>query len=288
MSSSSGDVLVIGAAGRYGGAAVRHLRELGIPAHAFFDERDAHRARDVRWADPGTRYARFDDPSSVQRALRGTGGLFVVLDDASVGRADRLRQGRSIGRAAAAAGIEHVVFSAATGPDHHRVACDVGDEIDLYLRSQGVPLTVLRSATVMEEIPWYWLDRFGGRLVLAMPFEATDHLDLVAIYDVGALAALAFAKPEEFAGKTLRVAGDVATPLGIAGLLAEEFAEPVEYCEVQVEGVFMQRGTFSAAPDIPWLRSVYPPLHTLRGWLEECGGRDLCGRAVRPRAAPAA
>ena len=144
----------------------------------------------------------------------------------------------------------------------------------------------------MEEVPWYWLSRLGRDLTLATPFVATAHLPLVALDDVGALAALAATRPGEFVGRTLDVAGDTLTPLDIAAELAAGLGEPVRYEEVQVEGVFVYQEASTQVHDVDRLRRAYPRLHTFASWLEDGGGLELCrhhvgtpsGRGV-PRAA---
>jgi uncharacterized protein YbjT (DUF2867 family) len=283
MKADIGTVYVVGAAGHQGGAAMQHLRARGLDAHALFDERDARRLRDRRWDEPSARLASFDDPVALERALSGAGALFLVLEHPDTGPAERLRHGRAISEAAARAGIRHIVFAAATGSDHHRLSCDVSSEVERYLHRIDVPTTVLRPATFMEEIPWYWLSRFGRELTLATPFVATNHLPLVALDDVGALGALALASPEEFVGRTIEVAGDTVTPLEIVERLTGELGEPVQYREVQVEGVFIYQEASTPVHDIDWLRSLYPPLHTFTGWLEQGGGLELCRRsAERP------
>jgi uncharacterized protein YbjT (DUF2867 family) len=276
MTTVSGPVYVVGAAGHQGGAALRHLRTLGIEARALFDERDTRR-REARWAEALA--APFDDPLGLQRALQDAGALLIVLEDPDTGPGERLRHGKLID-AAAAVGVDRVVFSAATGPDHHRLSCDVSAETERYLGRAGLAATVLRPATFMEEVPWYWLSRFARDLTLATPFVATNHLPLVALDDVGALTALAVTRPQDFAGRTVNVAGDTRTPLAIAADLAEALGEPVRYEEVQVEGVFVYQEASTPIDDIQWLRTVYPRLHTFSSWLVEGGGLELCRRQV--------
>ncbi|MGE5228747.1 MAG: NmrA family NAD(P)-binding protein [Deltaproteobacteria bacterium] len=287
MDNASGPVYVVGAAGHQGGTALHELRALDLEAHALFDERDL-RGRDPRWAAEGAHAARFDDPSELERALRGAGALVIVLEDPDTGPAERLRHGQNLIDAASRAGVGHIVFAAATGPDHHRLSCDVSAETERYLGRQGVPATVLRPATFMEEVPWYWLSRFGRDLTLATPFGATNHLPLVALDDVGALVALAVTHRDDFAGRTIDVAGDTLTPLDIAARLSEALDEPVRYEEVQVEGVFVYQEASTPVHDIEWLRSVYPQLHTFSGWLEAGGGLELCRHHLGLAASPGA
>ena len=279
MTTTTGPVYVVGAAGRQGGSALRHLRAFGAEAHALFDERDPRR-RDPRWDVPGTHTSSFDDPAAMERALRGAGALILVLEDPDTGPAERLRHGRDLVDAAARAGVRQVVFNAATGPDHHRLSCDVSAEIEHYLHRAETPATVLRPATFMEEVPWYWLNRYGRDLTLATPFVATARLPLVALDDLGALAALAALSPGEFGDRTVEVAGDTETPLEIAARLTAVLGRPVRYEEVQVEGVFVYQEASTQVHDVEWLRGVYPRLHTFASWLEEGGGLELCRHAA--------
>ena len=140
---------------------------------------------------------------------------------------------------------------------------------------------MLRPATFMEEVPWYWLSRYGRDLTLATPFVATAHLPLVALDDVGALAALAALWPVSSAAARVDVAGDTETPLDIAARLTAALGEPVRYEEVQVEGVFVYQEASTQVHDVEWLRGAYPRLHTFATWLEEGGGLELCRHARR-------
>jgi uncharacterized protein YbjT (DUF2867 family) len=280
MTTTTGPVYVVGAAGHTGGAALGHLHELGVEAHALFDERDGRLRREERWSSVATRIAPFDDPGSLEGVLRGARALVLVLENPDTGPAERLRHGRNLIDAALRAGVGQTVFVAATGPDHHRLSCDVSAEVARHVRQLDAPWSVLRPATFMEEVPWYWLNRFGRALTLTTPFEAGQHLPLVALDDVGALAALAATRPDDFAGRTLDVAGDTKTPSDLAAKVAAALGEPVSYEEVQVEGVFVYQEASTPVHDIGWLRAQYPRLHTFVSWLEEGGGLELCRSEV--------
>lgn len=280
MTTARDAVYVVGAAGHQGNAAMKHLREVGANVHALFDARDARRARDARWSEPGSVVADFDRPDTLERALRGAGALVLVLDDPGAGPAERLRHGRALVDAAVRAEVGHVVFAAATGPDHHRLSCDVSSEVARYLELAGAPATVLRPATFMEEVPWYWLNRYGRELVLTTPFVSTNHLPLVALDDIGALAARAVQRPDVFRGRILDVAGDTLTPPDVAALLAEALSEPVRHEEMQVEGVFVFQEASTPVHDVGWLRAQHARLHTFSSWLQDGGGLELCRREV--------
>jgi uncharacterized protein YbjT (DUF2867 family) len=285
MSDDNGIVLVIGAAGLEGSATVTHLIERGMPVRALLRTTDAGAASRLQRAGVWPMYGDLEDRESVAHALQGIDALVMVLDEADTVPGERLHDGLAVAEAAGRAGVKHLVYAAGSGSDHHNVSCDRSREIERRVHALGLPATVLRPATVMEEIPWYWLSRLGGDLVLATPYEPDLPLPLAAADDVGALAAMAVADPHLFAGRTIAVAGDVATPRQIANLLSQSLGEEVHLSEVQVEGVFMYPEAVGPAPDLGWLRGVYPPLQTLPDWLERGGGLELCRRVARAGAA---
>jgi len=275
-------VLVIGAAGHQGSAAVRQLRARGFPVRALLEDsgNDATRAAQELGAWPV--FADPTDDAALERAFDGVGTVVMVLDDPRAGPARRLHEGKAVAAAAARAGVGHIVYSAATGPDHHNVSCDLSREIERHMRGLDLPLTVLRPVNVMEEIPWYWLSRLGGTPVLATPFLPHTPLPLISIDDVGGVAAAAVANPHHFAGRDFDVAGDVVSVAELAELLGDSLGERVAHIEVQVEGVFIYQEAVTPPHDMEWLRHMHPGLHTVSSWLEHGGGLELCRRAVTP------
>lgn len=285
MSEDQSLVLVIGGAEHEGAAAVRHLRARGLPVRALLREGEDAAAELLYSVGASPVFADPEDAAAVARALEGVRSLVLNIDEADSGPRARLHEGRVVAEAASRApDLGELVYIAGSGTEHHQVSCDRSREIEESMRRLGLPLTVLRPVTLMEEIPWYWLHRYETGLELATPYEPDLPLPLVAADDVGALAALAVVEPEVFAGRAhVTVAGDEATPRGIADELARDLGEPVRLTEVQIEGVFMYPDAVGHARDLEWLRSVHPRLQTLRDWLTVCGS-DVCRRMVGPAA----
>ncbi len=278
-------VLAIGGAGHQGSSVVRRLRELGLPVRVLTDEPTLGEPQALRERGVDLVHGNLDDRFSLDQALEGVDTLFIVLDQTDAGPSGRLRRGKAIGEAAKQAGVRHVVYSAGTGADHHLAACDQSRLIVDHLRRLGLPLTVLRPATIMEEIPWYWLSRLGREAVLATPYGPTTRLPMICLDDVAGLAVLAITAPGRLKEETIEIAGDVATMAEVAELLTQELHQVVRVTEVQVEGVFMLAETEGPPADVPWLRSLYPQLHTVSSWLTLAGGLRLCRAALARRAA---
>lgn len=275
-----GTVLVIGGAEHEGSAAIRHLRDRGLAVRALLKEGEGATAERLAALGAEPVLADPEDLGSVGRALEGVRSLVLVIDEADSGPRARLHEGRVVAEAASRADLGEVVYIAGSGTEHHQVSCDRSREIEERMHALELPLTVLRPVTLMEEIPWYWLHRYGSGLELATPYEPDLPLPLVAADDVGAVAALAVAEPGLFLGHThVTVAGDEATPRSIADELERDLGEPVLLTEVQVEGVFMFPDAVGHARDLEWLRTVHPRLQTLREWLTVCGS-DVCRSMV--------
>ncbi len=249
-------------------------------AHA--EEPGTASGADVAWAaDPGVELARgsLDDAHDLSLAMTGVDVLLMVLDQTDAGPDGRLRRGVAAGDAARQAGVRHVVFVAAAPADHQLIYCDLGDEVGTHLRALGLPLTVLRPATYLEEIPWYWLNHFGPDLTLSAPFPPAMRLPVICVDDVGGLAALAARSPDLFT-RTGELAGDAVSMEEVADLLTEEVHHEVRATEIQVEGTFVFAKPHEPPVDLAWLRRLYPRLHTARGWLASAGGLEECARAL--------
>lgn len=106
-------------------------------------------------------------------------------------------------------------------------------------------------------------------------------LQLVAVDDIGAFVALAFAKPQEFLDKMVELAGDELTEAQIAATFAKVIGRPVKLEPPKMpEGqqptpeqtaMFQFFNGQGYGADIPTLRRMYPPLKTLEQNLRENG-----------------
>ena len=152
------------------------------------------------------------DRASLRPAFRDGYGVFSVQNPAISGAAGELRQGTTVADAAEQAGVRHVVYaSAGPGvPGTGVLQWDLKLEIEAHLRRLGLPVTVLRPTALMELMTdpafypaasmWHVMPKLAG---------GGTPIPWIAAADIGALAALAFAHPERFLGRELRLASDV-------------------------------------------------------------------------------
>jgi uncharacterized protein YbjT (DUF2867 family) len=273
------DILVIGATGQQGGAAARALLRRGHTVRAL--------VRDPARALAGARsvVGDLDDPASVQEAMAGADGVFLVLSPltgprvTADGVAAEERRGATVVELAARAGIAHLVYSSVAGADQGTGISHLESKghIEAHIRRLGVPATMLRPAFFMENFTTHTPPAVvDGELVVRLALSPDTSMQLVAVQDIGEFAAIAFDRA--LVGQTMVVAGDarsgpeIAERLGAARGMPARFEqsplEQVRAFDPEVARMFewFDSGKGEQA-DLPALRALHPGLSTFEGWL---------------------
>lgn len=245
MSSSDGFVLVTGATGRQGGAVARALLADEVAVHALVRDPDSDRARAV--AELGATLVRgdLDDPASLRAAVDGARGVFSVQmpDMADLMGDAEVRYGRALAEAAGAAGVSHLVHTSVSGAG--RDPSDIDEErwgahsghywrskaaVEQAVRDAGSRYwTILRPSTFMENFvrpSFYFAGGDSDRLLVAVDPDVPQ--PFVAVADIGAAAAAAFADPARFHGVELELAGERLTFRTAAKILSEVLGTTIE------------------------------------------------------------
>jgi uncharacterized protein YbjT (DUF2867 family) len=281
MSSANRTVLVIGATGHQGGAAARHLLADGWRVKALV--RNPRGPRATRLADAGVELIAgdLDDRGSVDTAVRGAYGVFSVQPAliAPDFAENELQRGLNVAEAAHRAGVGQLVYASVasaergTGIPHWEIKW----EIEQHIRKLGLPATVLRPVMFMENFAdsHYGL-RGKSSLIRTIPADVT--VQLIALDDIGAFAALAFAAPERFLGQAIELAGDELTLDQLhAELNRATGSEVLEIAGTAPASSALgpPGGTTSSfcgwQADIPALRTLYPALQDFPTWLTREG-----------------
>src|SRR5579864_5156497 len=213
MPSTDKTLLITGATGRQGGAVVRHLLPKGWKLRALTRDPGGHAAQALTQKGVEVVQGDLEDAASVVRAAAGVYGIYSVQDFWAVGAKREVQQGRNVADAAKKAGVNHLVYSSVGGAERNTGIphWESKWEIEKYIRSLELPVTVLRPVTFMEG---YYIDQveigiLKGKLV--DPVRADKPYQTIATNDIGAFVALAFERPEEFTGKELEIAGSELT-----------------------------------------------------------------------------
>jgi uncharacterized protein YbjT (DUF2867 family) len=279
--TGSRQILVLGATGQQGGAVARHLLTTGWQVLAL--TRDPGGAPALALERQGAQLVKGDmgDAAALDQALQGVHGVFSVQPAVSPGIADAREEehrGRAVADAAQRAGVQHLVYSSVVGADaQSRFRYQPKWEIERHIRALDLPWTVLRPAGFMEDLIG---PRFGvpaGRFTTAM--TASTVWDLIAVDDIGAVAARVFGEPQRFVERTLDLAGDARTPPQIAEALSRAAGQQIPYVQIEME--VLRRQSAEVAQIFQWVneerqridlaavRAEHPGLLTLQGWLEQ-------------------
>lgn len=227
-------VLVTGATGKQGGATARHLLKKGFRVRAV--TRDTAKPEARALADLGAEVVRgdLDDPSSIEPLMRGADGVFSVQNFWETGYEREVKQGLAMVDLAKAAGTRHFVY-ASVGSAHRKTGLSHFEskwKIEEHLRASGVPHTVLRPVFFMEnwESPFLRDPIVGG--TLAQPLSPGRSFQQVTVDDVGAFAAMAFARPDEWKGRAIDLAGDDRSIADVAEAFGQVIGRPVRYVQL--------------------------------------------------------
>ncbi|MGW5775305.1 NmrA/HSCARG family protein [Streptomyces sp. NPDC003863] len=231
-------VAVTGATGAQGGATARSLLAAGHRVRALTRRPDASAADTLRALGAEVRYADFDDRASLDTALAGADSLFAVTSF-EAGVETEIRQGRSLVDAAAAARLGHVVLTSVahadrdTGVPHY----ESKRAVEHHLRASGTPWTVIGPAAFMDNYTGGWTADGLREGTFAWPMPADRPLSLISSRDIGAFAALALGRREDFTGRRIDIASDERTPGEMTGILAAAIGRPIAYEEVPLAHV---------------------------------------------------
>lgn len=298
MLDTERSVLVSGATGRQGGAVIRHLLARGWKPRALSRNPGGAAAQDLVGLGVEVVQGDLEDPASLAPAVRGVHGVFSVQDFWAVGARREVAQGKNLADAAAKAGVEHFVYSSVGGAER-RSGIDHWEskwEIEQHIRGLGLPATMLRPVAFMENyyVAQVEIGILKGKLVDPVRPEKT--YQTIASDDIGAFAALAFARPAEFIGLELEIAGSELTNPQAAAVFSRVLGQPVKFRRLPMAVVRLAMGKegyqmfrwFNEAgfqADIAALRRRYPEvhLHTLEEWLRAEGWHKRARRYQPPK-----
>jgi uncharacterized protein YbjT (DUF2867 family) len=283
MTPADQTILVTGATGLQGGATARRLLAGGWPVRALV--RDPHRPAATELARAGAELVvgDMDDRDSLDAAVRGAHGVFSVQPAfiAPDFAENELHRGLNVADAAHAAGVAHLVYASVGSAD--RVSgiphWEIKWQIEQHIRALGIPATVLRPVMFMEyhADPTYGV--YGERAhIRTIPPD--KRVQLIAVSDIGAFAALAFADPRRFVGHAIELAGDElsldqllsaiirATGQDVAAIAGRTPPDP---STAESEFAAMTSSFCGWNADIPTLRRLHPALLDFDTWLAQEG-----------------
>jgi uncharacterized protein YbjT (DUF2867 family) len=208
-------IVVCGATGKQGGAVLDALLEQGIwKVVAISRDTVGKKARELRDKGVSVLQADLADKSSLIDAFKNAYGVFsITMPMTPKGKIDteiEWQQGQNIVEACVANSIQHLVLSTVMyieeGQEHTLTYIRRKVDIENLVQQKNVPYTFL--------CPGSFMDDFGGEYMpvkknVITGMAANDaKIPHIACRDIGKIAALAFADPDQFLGKKLNLVGD--------------------------------------------------------------------------------
>jgi len=286
MGDGDKTILVAGATGRQGGAAIRHLLPNGWKLRALTRNPNGYAAKQLSGRGVEVVQGDLEDPGSLERAAHGVYGIFSVQDYWVAGFRREVQQGKNLADIAKKTSVAHFVYSSVGGADRNTgiAPWETKWEIEKHIRKLGLPATIFRPTGFMEI--YHMLELEVGLLIgrFLDPVRPDKTYQSIATDDIGAFVALAFDRPEQFIGMELEIAGSELTPRQTADTFSRVMGKPVKYGRLPMLAArillgkdfhamfrWLNRDGFQA--NIPELRRKYPEihLHSLEEWLREDG-----------------
>jgi uncharacterized protein YbjT (DUF2867 family) len=243
---------ITGATGHVGGAAARLLG----PAVDRLVVRDAARAPRID-GDPEVRVAQYADEAAMRAALEGVDVLLLV---SGAEARDRLEQHRTAVRAAAAAGVRHVVYTSFDG-----AAADADFTLgrdhwhtEEAIRASGMAWTFLRDSFYLDFFPLF----AGEDGVIAGPAGA-GRVAAVARADVAEAAAAVLRDPAAHEGATYPLTGREAISFAEAAeRMTRALGRPYRFVDQTLEEAYASRRALS---DQQWQLDAWVSTYTAIG-----------------------
>ncbi|RZS79942.1 uncharacterized protein YbjT (DUF2867 family) [Motilibacter rhizosphaerae] len=232
-------IAVTGATGRLGGRVARRLEAAG--AQQLLLVRDPSRAPKLSGAEVAE--ASFSDPAAVTAALEGVPTVLMV--SASEDR-ERLAQHTTFVDAAAAAGVEHLVYISFYGAAEDCTFTLGRDHwaTEQHIRASGTRHTFLRDNLYADFMPAL----LGDDGVIRGP-AGDGRVSAVAVDDIADAAAAVLLDPRAHADATYSLTGPEALSLAeVAEVLTAQLGRPARYQPETLEEAYASRASYGA-PD---------------------------------------
>ncbi|KAH0506378.1 NmrA-like family domain-containing protein 1, partial [Microtus ochrogaster] len=207
--------------------------------------RDVSQKKALALRDLGAEVVRcdLDDAASVEEALKGAHGAFVVTNFWDhLSKEKEVCQGKLVADIAKRLGLKHVVYSGLENVDRLSggklkvLHFDGKGEVEEYFWSIGVPMTSVRLAAYFENFLTVWkpVKSPDGYYTLALPMGDVP-MDGISVADVGTVVSSIFASPEEFVGKAVGLSAEALTIQQYADVLSRILGKDIRDAKITPE-----------------------------------------------------
>ncbi|MFQ5979231.1 MAG: NmrA/HSCARG family protein [Candidatus Heimdallarchaeota archaeon] len=237
-------ITVIGATGNQGGAVTRHLVKNGWPVRAVTRDPSSDRSQQLLALGSNVELAKADlnDSEALESTFSDTYGVFSVQNFwTSGGATAETQQGKNTALAAKNAEVEHFVYSSVGSAQLHTGLAHFESKfaVEEYIRELTLPATIIRPVYFMENFLFFPDLKEGlAKGTLAMGLPPDRQPQLIALDDIGGIAAAVFEEPERYIDQALDIAGDEVTMPQVATGFSEKLSKPIAYQPVPLGAIY--------------------------------------------------
>jgi len=277
-------IAVTGATGQQGGAVARKLLAEGWQVRAMTRDVKKPAAQELKMLGAELVAGDMDNTAELETAFKGAYGVFSVQNYwlPNVGFDGEIQQGKNVADASKTAGVQHLIYSS-VGSAHRGMGQNHFESkwiIEQYIHTLDIPYTILRPVLFMDNHNWNRAYILSGTYT-GMGLRPEKGVQSIAVEDIGVFAALAFADPDTYLGRTLELAGDELTESQTAEVFTKVIGRPVNLVapsgkggrapEEEMLAMFNFFNGEGYDADIPALRKLHPGLLNLEGYLRKNG-----------------
>ena len=278
-------ILVTGATGNQGGAVARELLARGYRVRGLTRNPDSDRARALAKTGAVMVQGDFDNPASLVAAMQGVYGVFAMTDFWEHGMLAEIEHGENLIAAAQKSGVGHFIYTSVAGADRQTGLPHFESKraVEEQLEASGLRYSVVRPVEFMDNVRWSRKTIMTG--VYFDPRGTDKTHQWIAVSDIGFFVAEAFDNPDEWASRTLEIAGDELSIAEYVEILSRTVGLDVHHQQVSWNRFEEQAGLeiadmyrwFDAKGydvDVAGLRARYPELLTVEQYLLSLGWGD--------------
>lgn len=261
---------VVGATGQQGGATTRALLGAGAGVRALVRNTDSPAAKALEQAGADLVRADLTDPASLRAAFDGVDGVFAMTTSFTERGTDgEIEDGVRIADAAVASGVGHLVYSSVGGAERETGVPHFESKrrVEEHIATLAISATIVRPVFFMENLAPTEED---GTTILRLPLPGDVPLQMVAVGDIGAVAAAALLDPSRVPGSVVEIAGDERTGEQMADVFGGRYeALPVDVLDdPDLKAMFIwladERPAYQA--DFTLTRTLAPGVLDLPTW----------------------
>ena len=301
-------IAVMGATGAQGGGLARAILDDAdgpFALRAITRNPSSDKARALATGGADVVQADLDDRASLEAAFQGAYGAYCVTNFwEHFSPQKETAQGENLAAAAAAAGVQHAIWSTfedtrdwypldddrmPTLQEHYKVPhFDAKADANHFFTDAGVPTTFLYTSGYWDNLIYFgWGPQRGEDGTLAVTFPTGDaKWPSISAGDIGPCAYGIFKRGDELVGKTVGVSGGHLSGAEMAVALTDALGETVVFNAVSPDayrsfgfpgaddiGNMFQfkaenESDYRGARSVEFSRSLYPELMSFEAWLE--------------------